>query len=297
MSPHPYGRRWNHKSVRALVRTAGGGDPEEIIRLKSRELVAEAKAAGWSGPPFDPLQLASFRGITSRESTALFSAEAQLTPMEGNQLLLEFNPTRSSGRRNFSISHEIVHTLFEDCYEMVHQRKSNPKAFDPQQEVEHLCQVGAAEILMPYENFAADATKLPLSLGSVPELAKQYRASREAAARRLLRISGQTGALVFFSRRLKPREIRSGEPAEPKMRILYVVPSGDFGVFLPPHKSVPDHSCVCKVDLPDETVAAREKWDIPRFGNWFIEAMALPIPDGTDDPDCPSAVALVLPNR
>lgn len=296
MSLHSHRHTWTHKSVRALVRAAGGGDPEEIIRSKSRALVAEAKAAGWSGPPFDPLALASYRGIMSRESPGLFSAEAQLTPMEGNQLLLEFNPSRSFGRRNFSISHEIAHTLFDDCYTMVHQRKSNPTSFDPQHEVEHLCQVGAAEILMPYEDFVVDAARFPLSLGSVPQLARQYRASREAAARRLLGVSGETGALVFFSRRLKPMEIRSGEIADPKMRILYVVPAGDFGMFLPQHKSVPDNSCVYAVGLPDETISAREKWDIPGFGNWFIEVMALPLPDGADQTS-PSVVALILPNR
>ena len=288
---------WKHKSVRALVRAAGGGDPEEIIRAKTRQLVKAAKRMGWSGPPFNPLELASFRGILSRESPDLFSAEAQLTPMEGRQLLLEFNPDRSFGRRNFSISHEIVHTLFEDCYDMVHQRRANPGAFDPQNEVEHLCQVGAAEILMPQEDFAADIANLPFSMHAVPELARRYGASREATARRMLAVSGRTAALVFFSRRLKPREIRDNQGnAEPKMRILYVVPSVDFSVFLPPHKSVPDNSCVYNVREADEVASAVESWDISGFGLWHIEAMALRIPDGAP-PNAPSAVAMILPNK
>jgi hypothetical protein len=288
---------WTHKSVRALVRAAGGGDPEEIIRAKTRQLVRAAKRQGWSGPPFDPLELASLRGILSRESPGLFSAEAQLTPMEGRQLLLEFNPDRSFGRRNFSISHEIVHTLFEDCYDMVHQRSANPRTFDPQHEVEHLCQVGAAEILMPQENFAADIASLPFSLRSVPELARRYGASREAAARRMLGISGRTAALVFLSRRLKPREIRSNQgDAKPKMRILYVVPSVDFSVFLPAHKSVPDDSCVYAVNEADEVASAIESWNISGFGSWHIEAMALPDLNGSAS-NAPTAVAMILPNK
>jgi len=287
---------WTHKSVRALVHAAGGGNPEEIIRRKSKALVHAAKRMGWSGPPYNPLELASFRGIRSQESTGLFSAEAQLTPMEGRQLLLEFNPDRSFGRRNFSISHEIVHTFFDDCYDMVHRRRANPRTFDPQNEVEHLCQVGAAEILMPEEDFAADIANLPFSMRSVPELARRYGASREAAARRMLAVSGRTAALVFFSRRLKPREIRDDQGnAEPKMRILYVVPSVDFNVFLPPHKSVPNHSCVGVVNEADEVASARESWDISGFGAWQIEAMALRIP-GDAGPNTPSAVALILPN-
>jgi hypothetical protein len=31
------GRLWRHKSVRALIHAAGGGDPVEIIRSKSKE--------------------------------------------------------------------------------------------------------------------------------------------------------------------------------------------------------------------------------------------------------------------
>lgn len=296
MNGNPYHRTWKHKSVRALLRKGGGGTPEDIIRRKSRQLVADAKAMGWDGPPFDPLQLASIQGILSRETPDLFSAEAQLTPIEGRQLLLEFNPDRSTGRRNFSISHEIAHTFFEDCYEMVHQRKANPLTFDPQHEVEHLCQVGAAEILMPYENFSTDAASLPLSLSSIPSLAQQYGASREATARRMLDVSGRTGALVFFSKRLKPSEIRSGVVAQPKLRILYVAPFGDFSIFLPPHKSAPDESCVCRAVLPDDVIAGIESWDIPRFDDWSIEATALPIPFESG-PDTPSVMALVLPGK
>jgi hypothetical protein len=282
--------------VRALLRKGGGGTPEDIIRSKSRQLVAKAKALGWDGPPFDPLLLASIQGILSRETRELFSAEAQLTPIEGRQLLLEFNPDRSTGRRNFSISHEIAHTFFEDCYEMVHQRRANPLTFDPQQEVEHLCQVGAAEILMPYEDFKMDAASLPLSLNSVSSLAQRYGASREATARRMLGVSGRTGALVFFSKRLKPSEVRSGTAAEAKLRILYVVPFGDFSVFLPPHKSAPNNSCVCCVTSPDEVAAKNESWDIQGFDDWFVEAMALPIPLESGS-EAPSVMALVLPRK
>jgi hypothetical protein len=190
MNTHPTTRRsWSHKSVRALIRSEGGGDPIEIIRAKSRSVVRWAKNLGWQGPPYDPLKLASLRGIRSKQSDGLFSAEAQLTPMDGEQLLLEFNPNRAPCRKNFSISHELVHTFFDDCFEMVHHRKSNPKAFDPQHEVEQLCQAGAAEILIPQDDFLLDLERLSRSLSIVPELCERYQASREAVARRILTFS------------------------------------------------------------------------------------------------------------
>jgi hypothetical protein len=294
-------RQWRHKSVRALIRSAGGGDPVEIIRAKSKEVVAWAKRLGWKGPPFDPLTLASLRGIRFRESTGLFSAEAQLTPMHGQQLLLEFNPDRAPGRKNYSISHELIHTFFEDCYEMVHQRKSDRAGFDPQQEIEHLCQVGAAEILMPEKDFESDLARLGLSLNAVPALCRRYEASREAVARRMLALTDQAAALAFFSRRLKPVEKKNGgylngREAKRKMRILYSVQTPDFPVFLPAHKSVPDESCVNTAVIADEVASGHEAWGVRGSGRWFVEVMALPVPDVGDE-SSPSVVALILPNK
>jgi hypothetical protein len=230
----------------------------------------------------------------------LFSAEAQLTPVEGRQLLLEFNPDRAPARKNYSICHELVHTLFDDCYEMIHQRKSNPKAFDPQQEVEQLCQVGAAEILMPEEDFLADLEQLGLSLSNVPELCQRYQASREAVARRMLTLANETAALVFLSRRLKPSEGRgdylAGFLPQEKLRVLYVVQTSNFPAFLPAHKSAPEQSCAYAVSIADSISQARECWDVGGFGNWFVEAMALPVPDATDATSA-SVMALVLPER
>ena len=143
--------RWTHKSVLALLESSDGESPEEIIRARAKALVATARAVGWTGPPFNPLQLASLCGIKCREATDLFSADAQLTPVAGRQLLLEFNPDRPETRRNYSVCHEIVHTFFDDCYEMVHFRRTHGPKFDPEFEVEQLCQIGAAELLMPEE--------------------------------------------------------------------------------------------------------------------------------------------------
>ncbi len=289
-------RNWTHKSVRALIREAGGGDPVEVIRAKTREIVAWAKLHNWSGPPYNPLELASLRGIQFRQSKGLFTAEAQLTPMDGNQLLLEFNPDRSPGRQNYSISHELVHTLFDDCFEMVHQRRNDRDSFDPEREIEYLCQIGAAEFLMPADDFSADMNTRLLSLKSVPFLSERYGASREAAARRMLSLSANACALVFFSKRLKPTEIdaekKGSKHAEPRMRILYSSPTADFPLFLPEHKSVPADSSVNRATEVDEVFSGYEDWGIRGFGRRFVEAMALPLPQGVDA-STPSVVAFV----
>jgi len=293
--------RWRHKSVVALLNGKKTKDPTEVIRHKARELVQRARAKGWSGPPFDPLVLASLLGIRCLPSTTLFSAEAQLSPQPGRQLLLEFNPDRPDGRRNYSVCHEIVHTFFEDCYELVHQRKTRPFQFDPDQEVELLCQIGASELLMPIEEFGIDLAQIEFSLNAVPSLVARYSASREAVIRRMVHLGGHSCAAAFFSRRFSPREKSSAKQRRliadsgptPKMRIIYSVPSQGFPIYLPPHKSVPGDSCVNASTAIDFVASATEIWDLPGFGDWKIEAMRLPAPDGADDM-VPSVAALIL---
>jgi len=225
---------WRHESVKALVRTGKGKEPEEIIREKARSLVVRAKSRGWTGPPYKPDVLASLCGIRCEGSTALFTSEAQLTPLPNRQLLLEFNPDRPEGRRNFSICHEIAHTFFDDCYEIVHHRRSTPDDYDPESEVELLCQIAAAELLMPLDDFQSDMASLPMSLRSVPSMMERYAASREAVLRRMISVVGLPCAIVFLSKRLSNTERRKKnarplihdafEPPKPKMRILYTVP-------------------------------------------------------------------------
>ena len=63
-------------------------------------------------------------------------------------------------------------------------------------------------------------------------------------------------------------------------------------MFLPPHKSVPDESCVNSVSLIDIVHSARECWEIAGFGNWQVEAMRLPVHDDADEMT-PTVAALV----
>lgn len=295
-------RKWTHKSVLSLLNSCGGDCPETIIRDKAKELIASAKSVGWSGPPFNPLQLASMQGIKCREATGLFSAEAQLTPVAGRQLLLEFNPDRAESRRNYSICHEIVHTFFDDCYEMVHFRKTAGREFDPEYEVEHLCQVGAAELLMPEEDFIQDLANVEFSLRSLSEIATRYGASREAALRRMVALGPSPTAAVFLSRRLKPEEKLRSKTLNmfpdldvtpvPKLRILYGVYGNGFPIFLPQHKSVPDDSCVnVAANTSDAVVAGLESWNLAEFGQRRIEAIGLPTPlHATEDNPCVAAL-------
>ena len=291
-------RQWTHKSVKSLMRLEGGEDPEEIIRAKARAAVSNARERGWTGPPYKPLLLASLLGIKTRKAKGIFSEEAQLRPVDGKQLLLEFNPERAAVRQNYSVCHEIAHTFFPDCFEMVRYRRSNPREFDPEKEVEDLCQVGASELLMPLVDFQYDLAETGFSLSSVPKLAERFEASREATVRRMVSLTSICCAVVFLSEHCKPAELRQlkdspGKTApSPKMRVIRATGSDDFPVYIPAHKSVPDDSCVNRANLIDYVVSDVEQWNLPGFGFWKIEAMGVPVPPNVDS-SCPTVLALI----
>jgi hypothetical protein len=99
--------------------------------------------------------------------------------------------------------------------------------------------------------------------------------------------SGQTAA-VFLEYRLKPSEKAAmrqlsfhgmGAAPQPRLRIAYAVPSERFTVFLPPHKSIPDDSCVYRALESGEVETAEENWGVSGLPPCWVEAMSMPSGD------------------
>ena len=142
---------YSDPSVVRLVRLHSkiSQDPEEIIRYLIRNELTDARNYGWSGPPFDPKDFASTIGIPCEKSDKLFhseDAELQPNPTKEGRSIIKYNPNKPKTRQNFSIAHEIAHTFFPDYQ---HQYKARHKIgkFDPNYEVEFLCDLGASEIV------------------------------------------------------------------------------------------------------------------------------------------------------
>ncbi len=107
-------KRWTNKSVAQL---AGATNPIDVVVNRARQVTLDAMADGWSGPPFDPVELALRMGIAVEPREDI--PDARTVPAPGNSLKIEFNPNRPRGRVRYSIAHEIAHTFFPDCAEQV----------------------------------------------------------------------------------------------------------------------------------------------------------------------------------
>jgi Zn-dependent peptidase ImmA (M78 family) len=273
--------QWQHPSVLALVEKCGEGRcPRHIIRKRANELLSYAKRFGWSGPPYDPRILASILDIRVKEKNLRPGTDGALRTDGDGELEILVAQELPKTRQNFTICHEIAHTLFPDCFEIVRMRKQTGKVEKHHLELEVLCNLGASEMLMPMDTFARDVVYHGYCLKSVHPLAERYEASPEAVVRRMIATELEISCAVFFCRMNKPSEEGSqgdGTPAPPKrMRVEYTVPSSDFPCFIPKYKSVPNHSCVNQAILSQGIVSSVENWSLQGAPSFRIEAQANP---------------------
>jgi IrrE N-terminal-like domain len=247
------------EQIAALVKETGSDNPRDAVRIKARELITLYRSCfGEPSMPLDVEALASLRGIRKSEEVPTHSRDAELVPGVDGRPLMRVNPDRPGTRRRFSMAHEVSHTFFPE-YELKVQCRPDPRYRDPQNPddlLEMLCDVGAAELLFPVPWFT-DAALAVESPSELLTLADDYRASREATIRRFAETHSRSLVAVFFAWKLKPTQDRrigctdqanlfGTNPEEDaracwKLRIEYAIPSHAFaeaGHFLPKDKSI-----------------------------------------------------------
>ena len=147
--------------------------------------------------------------------------DARTVPVGPFGFRIEFNPNRPRGRMRYSIAHEIAHTLFPDCSESVRNRSQPGWSREDEWQLELLCNVGAAEILMPTRYGSLEDEDI--AINNLVRLRQQYDVSMEAM---LLRIAKLTNAdcAVFAAARVESGGQSTG------YRIDYNVPSRSWSV-------------------------------------------------------------------
>ena len=288
-------RTYSHDSVVRLIERHRhvSQDPEEIIRSLVRNELAEAKNYGWNGPPFDPRILASIMGIECEEYRELLthSEDAELHPTADERAVIRYNPDRPRARQNFSIAHEISHTLFPGYQDRYKARHKIDK-FDPSSEVEFLCDIGASEIILPTPEFDSDVSQRGISLKPLEELSKLYEASKEASAIRMITINHYPCAMMVLDYSYKPAELPQIEKAKHqlnlfddcspglppmKLRVQFCIRSKQFSTFIPKDKSIDESSPLYKVSVTQEAFQGNFVLDLEERGiEFYAEAMALP---------------------
>ncbi len=186
-------KQWAHPSVKRLLKQTHMDDPLMAIRQKAQALVSTAYELGWNGPPFNPVSLAKLLNIAVLPNDSIL--DARIVPIDNDNLQIEYNPQQRLSRINFSISHELGHTLFPDCADAIRNRV--PKKSPADWELEFLCDVAASEILLPYSVFASSVETCETSLTTMLDLAEQYKASLEAVFLRYAEVETRPCAILI----------------------------------------------------------------------------------------------------
>jgi hypothetical protein len=178
---------------------------------------------------------------------------------DGSQRIY-YNPTLPEGRVNFSIAHEIVHTFFPSSASGARFRTLCADGSKEATELERLCHRGAAELLMPIEEFAKELGD-DIGLAAVPRLCQRFGSSYEATVYRLATASDKiviAGSLQFRYRKEEERRLTGvrqpflfqgfsdGELPQRKYRRQSLHTSDACGPrhIVPWNKSLDENSCV-----------------------------------------------------
>lgn len=235
---------WTNESV---LKFAGNGDPVTLIEARARQLVLKARDAGWAGPPYNPLAIADLLKIPVEANNDV--ADARTLPTDAG-VKIEFNPTKPRERVRFSIAHEIAHTLFSDVAEKTRHR-SGPSASADEWQLEMLCNLAAAEIVMPLGSLPASDT-----LPAIEQLMVDRRKFDVSAEAFLMRVVKNTAepALMFCASPV------DGNDTKPAYRVDYSIGSRSASTILPAGTTIPRDSIVYACTAIGQTSHAGEAW-------------------------------------
>ncbi len=149
---------------------------ELTVILKARRFV---KDAGIDSIPVDIERFASAANATIKVSGDLYDKESGQTFPLGSKNIITVNGNHREERQRFTVLHEIAHIVLDlpSQHHGTNMTTSDLISYRRRPKEEILCDVFAAECLLPYEHFKEDADDLDVSLDAVKELAERYKAS------------------------------------------------------------------------------------------------------------------------
>ncbi len=248
------GKSWCSLAAHSLTSRYGVRDPVDGMRIAAAQALSHASERE---PPTDLGLVGSMLGVVRVVEMDMRCA-ARLRPVREGYVI-ELNTGETRGRRRFSHGHEIGHVLVPDESEHTKQRQDDSTGYYGQQhEEEYLCDIAAAELLMPMPAFRSAASQNPLGVRGVPVLADQFDVSLEAAAIRLTQCDlGDCAAIVWEEDYKKSQldEMANQVPLlgmenlgpRPRLRVRFAVTSPGMGEhYFPRQKSVDDDCLICR---------------------------------------------------
>jgi hypothetical protein len=151
-------------------------------------------------PPINPFAIAASHGI--QIVPVAMEYDGLLSRSESGHYLIELNKSQPDTRKRFTVAHELGHTLFLDSGahrddSPIRLRETQLGKLGADSVEERLCNIAAAEILMPSLQFAACLQRVP-SPESIIDVARQFETSIHATARRAVELGRHRIAVCLW---------------------------------------------------------------------------------------------------
>ncbi len=174
--------------IKKFLERWGSSDFEVAVERAVQSVFPDI--ADWS-IPVNPYDIARRCGIVSILTTDI-PYDGIISRNEAGDYMVELNSNNSKNRRRFTVAHEIGHTFFFNLEGSVHSRfrlvdgDVNLLASNRTEEV--LCNLIAAEILMPFSQLSEKGSTLPPTAKTIATLAATFEVSINAMARRVAQV-------------------------------------------------------------------------------------------------------------
>lgn len=262
-------RPWGSRTAAALVAATGTSDAAQAIKQLAARLLDEA---AFRKPPYAPEVLASMQNIKDVRLVEMESA-ARLVP-DGECWYVHVNRRHSRAKRNFSVDHEVTHTLLPTySRELIDDAVTG--RFEQSPEDEWLCDIGASTLLLDERVVRPMANDFPPSLAGLKAIADTFDASLEATGRKIADVDVWRCAFVFWEEQFTAAQRNAaGQPTfagwedaadpVPKLRVARFYASKGFQHLLGIKRAAPEGSLVAECFRTRANVAGVELFDFGR---------------------------------
>jgi Zn-dependent peptidase ImmA (M78 family) len=237
-----------------------------LIVERARQLVNQLiEHRGHDNPPFLPEEFARLLGCQVVRAELGETSGLLLKFHDG--FVIKVNRNHGLARQNFSCAHEIGHVIFSELQlqRYIKSIEYRNRTFNPEGErgararaIERLCDVAAAELLMPEEVFRKYLSGFGVSAHAIERLANIFRVSIRAVVRRIAELSIEPCIALFWQ-----PDARSKNNA---LRLIWRVGPGrqDRGKtnYTPVHARIKCPSSLHRAYEHDGTVKSFKKFNV-----------------------------------
>lgn len=172
---------------------------------------------------------------------------------------------KNKERKRFTQFHEVAHYLIEQNKDLIYDFDDTTRSQDDGYEkfLEQLCNIGAAEFLMPRKVFAELYKEREFNVGLIPYAARYFKSSAIATTIQLAQIAPHSCITAVCEYGLIPNKMAPVQahlfdgknfPAKRKLHIVYSAPSPATKYWLAKHTEIPEDHVINQAFLQSQPV-------------------------------------------